>query len=592
MGLNINQNDYAKKNHTALRNLNSRDVPKAASVDHHMPLPSSFLRRLLNGKNDVLVCMACGLAGMIPEQKRSSVMHLQQMCGNHFIHDMAWEKKPMSREAESINRKAIYLNMPDMASFDFAEGSSDLNSLIPRKASICNPAINVPHMVSNPAGRYSDARIPLQRKTTNIDSSNLIKYESKFIISGIISKIASYNSLPIDSSNYGQQIEALNQILTSCKTYVGSAKFKDSSSREAACLEAIREVSSVANAVRTELELVIRQSGGVDLSPKKKPVNLSIFPPRQKGHDPKSDLNGLISKIEKRRNVFISHNRGPQNHEPISSTSEESKGFASSSSSGNPDYPSLSLGVFAAIEKRRLKEIKKRLKTKSDAESLELNLQKSLANIKEKEWTKDELKQLDKALGVYDPILSGRAKAGKKSILPSDKLKIFRINFSLDDNMNLSRPACGCTLDTTNIFICDEAHAYKPGVDVVYYHELCHALLVPLLPNFEQNISYWARNTFCKNPAPDQCKEIKHKCDESKIELPVNDYGMTNPGEDMATTIELYLTDPEKLQKISSERFSFAENYVKPLLNLTSIKIKPSRYYRDPSEESCGCVII
>ena len=70
-------------------------------------------------------------------------------------------------------------------------------------------------------------------------------------------------------------------------------------------------------------------------------------------------------------------------------------------SSANPDNSSLSLGVFAALQEKRLKKILKDLKTKSNAESLRPNLQKSLANIKEREWTKYELKRLDKVLGVY-----------------------------------------------------------------------------------------------------------------------------------------------------------------------------------------------
>ena len=142
MVLKINPNNYAKKNRTELRNPNNRDVPKEASVDHQMPLPSSFLQRLINGKNAVPVCMMGGLAGMLPVQRRSSAMYLLQMYGSHFLHDTACEKKPTSGEAESINRRAIYLNLPDVASFDFAEGSSDLNSFIPRKTSICRPAIS------------------------------------------------------------------------------------------------------------------------------------------------------------------------------------------------------------------------------------------------------------------------------------------------------------------------------------------------------------------------------------------------------------------------------------------------------------------
>ena len=592
MSLNKTLQNSAKKNRTVLGNINNRDVPNAASESHHMPLPSSFLHRMINGINAVPVGMAGGPAGMLPEQRRSSAIYLQRMCGNHFLQDMACGKMPTSGDAKGMDHRANDPDLPDAECFDFAGGSSYFNSFIPRKISICSPTISVLHMASNPARRYSGTGNLLQRKTADIDISNLNKYKSESMLSGIIYNINSYNSIPMDSIDYSLQIDELNLLLKSCNIYISSVNFNESSSRGAASLEVIREVSSIADAVKAELELVIGQSKGIDLSQKKEPVCLSILSHRRKGHDSKRDLNRLISEIEKRHNVFISRNRGPRNHEPISSTSEESKGFVSSMSSANPDNSSLSLGVFAALQEKRLKKILKDLKTKSNAESLRPNLQKSLANIKEREWTKYELKRLDKVLGVYGPILSGSAKAEKINMLLPEKLKIFRINQYIDENMNLLESACGVVMDRTNIFFYDIALTYKPGVDVVYYHELCHALLAPLLPKFEKNISYWVCNTFCRSPTPDQRIEIKQKCEKLKIELPVNDYGMTNPDEDMATTIELSLTDPEKLKKISFERFSFAENYVRPLLNMTSIKIKPSSYYRDPSEKSCGCVII
>lgn len=140
-------------------------------------------------------------------------------------------------------------------------------------------------------------------------------------------------------------------------------------------------------------------------------------------------------------------------------------------------------------------------------------------------WTPEELKEMDQTLATLP----------KSFIQCSSRIsKAAQISYQGGDAMGLAWPSPNDEL-ATDIWISQQLPEEIPGTLV---HEMTHSLQGDR-PEISQE---WER-AFWKDHAP--------------VTPPVNDYGNTNPSEDMCEAARFYWTDGPSLAKKDPKRYAF-----------------------------------
>ncbi len=167
-------------------------------------------------------------------------------------------------------------------------------------------------------------------------------------------------------------------------------------------------------------------------------------------------------------------------------------------------------------------------------------------SVKAVSWRLRELQALARALSHFAPILGEGRKGSSRGKVDQELKTVSRVNKTITSNTpfaGLDDKTYGQTLDAAgNVSLLDPVYEHtskdstelKP-IEAAFTHEMTHALMVYLLPEFISAIGYWPS----KRPG---------------AEAPISEYGNASAEEDLAETVMYFFVDPEGLKKGQGEK--------------------------------------
>lgn len=191
--------------------------------------------------------------------------------------------------------------------------------------------------------------------------------------------------------------------------------------------------------------------------------------------------------------------------------------------------------------------------------------------INKTDWTVDELQAIVDALQQFTDPLHTQAKTGATQLAT-----ISRVNqLPNTRNTSLDMRVAGASLHDNISFANawgDADNEFDKPAEVLRgraIHELGHAFLKRFESTYKQSLAYWS--AFSSAPTTAQCLayELRTRSDASlpKLELPISEYGQTDPGEDLAEAARMYFSSRDAMRAQYPQRYALIDSFMRILHN-------------------------